>query len=89
MAFHHLLPGGSGELWVASLDGSGARRLVSHEDLMAVVTEPLADFAIPAGVTWIPGTHTLTYDASPGFESEGIYIYIQRQVLIVDADSGA
>jgi hypothetical protein len=89
VAFRHLLPGGSGELWVASLDGSGARRLVSHEDLMVVVAEPLADFAIPAGVTWIPGTHTLTYDASPGFEGEGIYIYTQRQVLIVDADSGA
>ncbi len=89
VAFNHLLPDGSGELWVASLDGSGAQRLVSQEDLMAVVAEPLADFATPAGVTWIPGTRKLTYDASPGFENEGIYIFTQRQVLVVDGDSGA
>ncbi len=89
LAFTHLLPEGGGELWAASLDGSGARRLVSHADLMAIVAEPLADFATPAGVTWMPDTHILTYDAYLGFKNEGIYIFVQRQVMLVDADSGA
>ena len=72
LAFTHRLPAQGGELWAAALDGSGARRLVSQADLMAVIAEPLADFATPAGVTWIPDTHTLTYDAAPGFKEDGI-----------------
>lgn len=88
LAFTHRLPAQGGELWAAAMDGSGGRRLVSHPDLMALVSEPLADFAVPSGVTWIPGTHTLTFDAAPGFEEDGIYIYVQRQVQLVDADSG-
>jgi len=89
LAFVHLLNEQGGELWVARLDGSGAQRLVSRDDLMDIIAEPLADFATPTGVTWIPNTYTLTYDAYPGFKNGGIYIYVQRQVWVVDAMSGA
>ncbi len=89
LAFTHLLPEGGGELWVTNLDGTSALRLVSQDDLMAIVNEPLADYATPTGVTWLPNTYTLTYDAFPGFEGDGIYIYVQRQVHVVDAVSGA
>jgi hypothetical protein len=89
VAFTHQTDEISGELWVAHLDGSGARRLVSTADLMEIVTEDLADSAVPGGITWIPNTYTLTYDAQPTFANEGIYIYVQRQAWVVDAISGA
>ena len=88
LAFTHRLSAAKGELWAANIDGSGARRLVSQADLETIVLEPLADSALPAGVTWIPGSHQLTYDASPTFENEGIYIYVQNQVWVVEADTG-
>ncbi|MGW8227052.1 MAG: hypothetical protein ACWGOY_15025 [Anaerolineales bacterium] len=88
VAFTHLANQISGELWVAHLDGSGARRLVSTADLMGIVSEDLADSAVPAGVTWIPNTYSLTYDAQPTFESDGIYIFVQRQNWVVDAMTG-
>jgi len=88
VAFSHQTDRISGELWVANLDGSGARRLVSTADLMAIVSEDLADSAVPAGVTRIPNTYSLTYDAHPTFENEGIYIFVQRQVWVVDALTG-
>lgn len=88
LAFLHQLSDHSQELWVARLDGSGAKRLVSAQDLMAIVQEPTADRASLTGLTWIPGTHDLTYDAYPLFDQDGIYIYVQRQVWKVDADSG-
>ena len=88
MAFTLTFQEGPRELWVAALDGSGARRLLSHDDLMAVLNEPLADFAIPSGVAWLPGIYTVTYDSFPVFLEDGIYIYIQRQNLVVDALTG-
>ncbi len=88
VAFAHMPDDIHGELWVAHIDGSGARRLVSAEEFMSIVAEPLADAAVPAGVTWIPKTYTLTYDARPTFVEEGIYIYVQRQVWVVDALTG-
>ena len=88
LAFTHLLTENGGELWAARLDGSEAKRLVNHDDLMAMTAEPLADFATPAGVVWLPNTHSLIYDAHPGFENGGLYIYTQRQNWLVDADSG-
>jgi hypothetical protein len=88
VAFTHHFDKISGELWVAHLDGSGARRLVSTADLMGIVSEELADSAVPAEVTWIPDTYSLTYDAQPTFENEGIYIFVQRQVWEVDAMTG-
>ena len=88
LAFTHMLNDNGGELWTARLDGSEAKRLVSHDDLVAIVAEPLADFATPTGVIWLPKTHTLLYDAYPGFENGGLFIYTQRQNLVVDADSG-
>jgi hypothetical protein len=89
LAFTHLLTENGGELWTTRLDGSEAKRLVDHDDLMAMTTEPLADFATPAGVIWLPNTHSLIYDASPGFDNGGLNIYIQRQNRLVDAISGA
>ncbi len=89
LAFTHLRPDKGGELWAANVDGSGAQRLVSHDDLMAIVNEPLADFATPTGVAWLPNTYSLIYDAYPGFDQEGIYIYIQRQVYVVSVHSGS
>ena len=88
LAFIHLLEDKVGELWVARLDGSEAKRLVSHADLMDTIAEPLADFATPTGVIWLPNTHNLIYDAYPGFDNGGIYIYVQHQNLMVNADSG-
>ena len=88
LAFSHRLPGQGGELWVAGLDGTGVRLLVSHADLEALVDGTWADVAAPANVTWTPNTHTLTYDAGPGFEEQGIWPYTQRQVRLVDADTG-
>ncbi len=89
IAFSHHLADGGGELWAANTDGSGSRRLVSQEDLMRIVSEPMADFAEPEGVHWIPGTHRLIYDAGPRFDEDGIYIFVQRQNWVVDADSGS
>jgi len=88
VVFTHQADQISGELWVAHLDGSGARRLVSTADLMGIVSEDLADSAVPAGVTWIPNTYSLTYDAQPTFESDGIYIFVQRQNWVLDAMTG-
>ena len=42
LAFTHKLTDNAGELWVVNLDGTGARRLVSQEDLMTIVAEPQA-----------------------------------------------
>ena len=88
IAFTHFLPEGGGELWVANKDGTDAHRVISQDDLMSIIAESLADFATPAGVTWIPNTYTLTYDAAPGFQEDGIYIYVQNQVWVVDALTG-
>ena len=90
LAFNRFLDDYNAELWVAAMDGSGARQLVSLEDLLGILgelelPEPLG--VVPAGVTWVPGTTTLTYDAYPIFDA--IYIYIQKQVWVVDAASGA
>ncbi len=88
VAFTHMLDEKAGELWSARTDGAGALRLVDQETLMAIVAEPLADFAVPTGVTWFPGESRLAFDAAPRFENDGIYIYVQRQNWVVDALSG-
>ena len=87
IAFTHFLPEGGGELWVADVDGSDAHRIVSQDDLMSIVTEPDAISASPAGVSWIPNTYTLTYDAEPG-SADGGFTYEQKQNWVVDALTG-
>ena len=87
IAFTHFLPEGGGELWVANVDGSDTLMIVSQDDLMSIVTEPNAISAYPAGVTWIPNTYTLTYDAEPGF-ADGGFTYEQKQNWVVDALTG-
>ena len=89
VAFTHRTSVRTGELWSANLDESGALRLVDQEQLMEIVREPLADGALPAGVTWLPGTYVLAFDSRPTFESDGLYIYVQEQVWYVDAMTGA
>lgn len=88
VAFTHALNPLQSELWAARTDGGGAKRLVSADDLMAIVQEPLANGAIPANLTWIPGTTRLTYDAQPTFAEGGIYIFVPNQVWTVDAATG-
>lgn len=88
VAFVHYPDKIGGELWAANMDGSGAQRLVSTEDLMKINTEANADSATPAGVTWMPGTYSLTFDAEPTFNNDGIYIFVQSQVWVVDLVSG-
>jgi WD40 repeat protein len=89
LAFTHEAGEGDGELWAASLDGSGARRLVSAGDLRAQFpfeTEPQG--VSPSVAAWIPGTDRLVYSGLPNY-AEGIYIYIPEQLYQVDAGDGA
>ena len=65
-----------------------ATRLVDQPALMDIVAEDLATGAIPAGVTWVPGKARLTFDAYPTFDTDGIYIYVQKQVFAVNVDGG-
>ncbi|MDX1437820.1 MAG: hypothetical protein R3335_13485, partial [Anaerolineales bacterium] len=88
VAFSRQVDPQQAELWVADTNGSGASLLADQQDLMAEIQEPSADSATLAGVTWIPGTSALVYDAFPQFDEEGIYIYVQRQNWQVDALSG-
>jgi hypothetical protein len=88
VAFTHQIDELNVELWAAEMDGGGARRLISTDNLKAIVQEPLADSATPAQIKWIPGSHTLTYDARPAFTQGGLYIYVPRQIWAVDADTG-
>ena len=87
VAFTHQVDEHSEELWAADTDGAGARLLVSVDDLMELLgdlPEPLG--VTPAAASWIPNTYTLTCDAFPVYD--GIFIYVQGQVWVVDAVSG-
>lgn len=66
----------------------GLRRLLTPADLFPRVIEPLADYGLLSSLTWMPGSHLITFDAFPGFTQGGLYIYVQTQVFTVDADSG-
>lgn len=88
LAFTHRVDEYNVELWGISLDGSGARALVTVEDLaLALTDEPPDPLGVePTAVQWIPGTHTLAYDVQPVYD--GLWIYVQDEVRTVDADSG-
>lgn len=86
LAFTHQVGETGAELWVAGVDGSGARKLVSVEELLAILGEfPEARGVRPASVQWLPGTHSLSFDALP--DVEGAFIYVQDQAWLVDADT--
>ncbi len=90
VAFSHSVGPYNAELWVADLTGAGARRLASADQVYDLLDEPgnPPKGAIPISVAWMPGTPKLTYDAHPTYDHEGIYIYTQRQVAVVDALTG-
>lgn len=74
------------ELWVANVN-AGVRQLVSRENIRALEGGALAFSAYPYLVTWIPGTHQLTYVpvlAGQGGDS----VPNPEPVLRMDADSG-
>jgi len=74
------------ELWVANVN-AGVRQLVSREDLRAREGGAFAFSAYPYLVTWIPGTHQLTY--VPVLEGQGgDFVPNPEPVLRMDADSG-
>lgn len=87
IAFTHQVGQYDAELWAARLDGSGARRLVSNQELRAQFpADPEPQGLAPFGLNWLPGTQTLVYGAFPTYD--GIYIYVPDQVYQVDAASG-
>ena len=61
------------ELWAVNSDGSHPRRLVSAEDFDAMVPEHpeywLAN--VPTNLTWLPGTHRLTFGVYQWFDAVG------------------
>ncbi len=89
VAFSHQVDGLNAELWVARLDGTEARMLVSAAELLSLVDPEIkADGAVPTAVQWVPKTNLLTYDAFPQFARDGIYIFVQDQVAVVDVNTG-
>lgn len=87
-AFTHQIDEHNTELWAAQTDGAGARRLVSVDDLRQILEEAWEPLGVmPTSVSWVPGTYTLNYDVFP--ISDGIFLYVQNQVWVVDALSGA
>ncbi|HKZ85810.1 MAG TPA: metallophosphoesterase family protein [Anaerolineae bacterium] len=61
VAFYRLADPDNRELWVVYTNGAGVRRLVSLEDLRALEGGAGSPAVFPYRVTWIPGTHRLTY----------------------------
>jgi len=61
------------ELWAVNSDGSQPRRLVSAEEFDAMVPEHpefwLAN--VPTNLTWLPGTHRLTFGVYQWFDAVG------------------
>ncbi len=80
----------NGELWAADVMNARVFRLVSQEVLRAQAEVP-SDFPVsPDFVTWIPGTHQLTFTPIHGYPPDlgGDAIPFPDPVLIVDAGTG-
>ncbi len=89
VAFIRHLEKGS-ELWVASMEGTGARLLIDLDDLSAIEVPfgPVGSAHLDY-VTWLPGTHRLAYvplvfGSGNGDAAE----YVYEPVPVVDADTG-
>jgi hypothetical protein len=78
----------TGDLWVAAADGSGVRRLVGGDELMALAdSEPGPGHVDFTKVAWVPGTHLLIY--IPYLRYQGDYTQEAYDPLpSVDADTG-
>jgi len=72
-------------LWIINADGSDQRQLLSHEQLMALLSEPGHESLspdslsytvgnLPYGLQWISGQAMLSFTSSPRFEGPGLEI---------------
>jgi hypothetical protein len=71
------------ELWAIETDGSNDRRLVSVDELKAIVPDALS--VAPNKFEWVPGTRRLAYSTRVVQEAPG-YLF-NGDLYVVDADS--
>lgn len=76
------------ELWAVNSDGSNFWRLLSADDLKAMVRDdPYALGAGFSGLAWVPSTYTLAFDLMPIYD--GLGAQPQDALRLIDADTGA